>query len=121
MKDGTSQTSTSQVTAKAEVLRLDGDEVVVGTSGAEAEKLTETVTQFLTRIAVCQAEGHESIETTPEVIKHFNPKGLGTADYFIYKGVKVFPHGRTDEILSDESVQMGQRLHGTGEGKLDNH
>lgn len=100
-------------------MNLEGDEHVV-TRAATAETINETPQQFEVRVSIAQGQGVESLETTPEIIKHFNPRGLGTQEYFIYKNVKVFPYGKTDEILDHENEQLGKRLHGTSEGTLDN-
>lgn len=58
------------------------------------------------------------METSDEVIKYYNPAGLGGAKYFIFEGIKVFPLGLRDEIKGAEEEQMGRRLHGSKEGKV---
>ena len=53
------------------------------------------------KIAFAKNNGDEWIETTPEIIKHYNREGLGGAEYFIYSGVKVCEKGKLESILKD--------------------
>ncbi len=80
------------------------------------DDVKETVNSFLDKIAVAKSNGDESIETTPEIISHYNRNGLNGAQYFIYSGIKVYPLGKKAEIEKKENEQMGQKIHGVQEG-----
>lgn len=79
----------------------------------------ETVNEFMGKIAVAQSQGLESIETTNEMIAHFNKKGLNGGKYFIYGGIKVYPLGKTEEIEEDEQTPLTEKLHGTQDGTFE--
>lgn len=57
--------------------------------------------------------GDESIETNPKILdlvmrgRSWTPPG-----YIVYKNIKIYPYGKTEEIEKHESLQLGQRLHG---------
>lgn len=76
----------------------------------------ETISTFLDKIATAKGQGEESIETTPEIIAHYNRNGLNGAEYFIYNGIKVYPLGKKAEIEAKENEQLGQKIHGVQEG-----
>lgn len=87
---------------------------------APAERLefnaAETPDDLMRKVTLAKAERKEYVETTPEVIQHFNRTGLNGAEYFILHGIKVFPYGKTDQILEKENEYIGRRLHGASEG-----
>ena len=83
------------------------------------DDVKETISQFMDRIAVAKATGDEWIETTPEIVHHYNRAGLGGAEFFIYSGIKVCEHGKLEGILAKESTQIGQTLHGSKEGIIE--
>lgn len=85
---------------------------------ARIDDTQETVSEFLDKIATAQGAGEESIETTPEIIAHFNRRGLNGADYFFYAGIKVYPYGKKEEIEARESQPIAERLHGKDEGRV---
>jgi hypothetical protein len=85
---------------------------------ASSEAIIETLAQFENKWSNAKASGETVIETTPEIIARFNPRGLGSAEYFIYKGIKVMPYGKTEEILNHENEQITKRLHGKEEGTI---
>lgn len=97
------------------MVRLDGEDIIL--TGAQAEGIVENESQFISKIATAKADGMESIEASPEIIAKFNK---GNPGHFIYHGIKVFPYGTSEDILSHENEQMGKRLHGNSEGTLDN-
>jgi hypothetical protein len=83
----------------------------------------ESVGDFIGRIATAQLDGKDtgeiqSIEASEKIIKHFNRKGLGGSEYFIYQGVKVYPLGKTEEIEERESISADERMHGTSGGTV---
>lgn len=71
---------------------------------------------FLDAIAVARAEGAEWVETTAEIIAHYNPRGLGGAKHFCFQGVKVCERGKRDAIEKEMDAPLAQRLHGAQEG-----
>lgn len=94
--------------------------------GKPIDDVTETVNEFLNKIAVAQGAGEESVETTPEIIAHFNKRGLGINPltgkpnrHFVYNGIKVYPNGERDQIEAEQDEPLGQRMHGKEEGTLE--
>lgn len=79
----------------------------------------ETISDFLDKIAVAQMNSDEWVEVSPEIIAHYNRKGLGGAKYFIFQGIKVCENGTLDEILNSESTQRDQITFGSTEGVFD--
>ena len=82
---------------------------------------SEELTSFETSIArelhlVSLGQSDGTIETSEDVIKYYNPNGLGKSQYFFYKNIKVYPVGKRDEIDEMENEQMGRRLFGKSEG-----
>ena len=69
---------------------------------------------FHDAIQIAQAEQADLIEADMDVIAHYNPQGLGGAQYWIFQGIKVFPTGKSDEIMEKESVPMEKRVHPNG-------
>lgn len=61
---------------------------------------TETPNDLLSKIAVAQANGDEWVETTLEVMTHFNRRGLGKATYFVMDGVKVCQYGDAGKLAA---------------------
>jgi len=68
------------------------------------------------QIAQAKINGDEWVETTAEIIHHYNRKGLNGAKFFIYDGIKVCERGKMDEIQKDMDMQMGHKVFGTSEG-----
>ena len=85
-------------------------------SVAVVDDVKETVSSFLDKIAVAKNNGEDSIETSPEMIAHYNRRGLNGAEYFILSGIKVYPTGKRAEIEAREAEQLGQKIHGIQEG-----
>lgn len=86
--------------------------------GASAHE--ETMSEFLSKVAVAQASGEEWVETSPEIINYINRKGLGGSEYFTYgnPGVKVCEYGKSEAIEKKESEQIGHRTFGKEEGTV---
>lgn len=119
MRDGTLGTFTNN--GKAEGVNLTTD---LSADPARAETIDiddtkETVHTFLDKISLAKSQGDDSIETTDAIITHYNRAGLNGGKYFIFQGIKVYPKGQTDAIEAEERQQMGQKLHGSSEGRLD--
>jgi hypothetical protein len=56
----------------------------------------------------------EIVETTPDVIAHFNPKGLGQGNlWFNYAGRIVCETGKTGEVERILDLSREEMLHGT--------
>lgn len=74
------------------------------------------LSEFLAKVAAAKAEGTEWVETSPEVIAHFNPRGLGGAKHFCFQGVLVCAHGQSEAIQKDMDTPLSVKLHGPDEG-----
>jgi len=90
------------------------------------DDVTETVNAFLNKIAAAQGAGEEWVETTPEIIAHFNKRGMGINPltgkpnrHFVFNGIKVCPYGEQEQIETEMSEQLSIRLHGKDEGVLE--
>lgn len=79
----------------------------------------ETISQFMDKIAIAKGNGDEWVETTPEIIHHYNRRGLGGAKYFLYDGIKVCEFGQSEKIEAEMHEPMGQRIFGKSEGVLE--
>ena len=62
------------------------------------EPIRESLSTFKDKIDLAIMQSEEWVETTPEIIKYFNPAGLNGSKFFIYKGIKVCPMGESDKI-----------------------
>jgi hypothetical protein len=71
----------------------------------------ETMHEFMSKIATAKAVGDEWVETTPEIIKTIQPRGLGGAKFFCYQGVKVCEIGKIEEIEHECSIPQHIRMH----------
>lgn len=86
----------------------------------EKKEVIETITDFKNKIdaakmAAAEDDSQPWVETTPEVIKYYNRKGLGGAEYYMHEGVRVCEYGKKEAILAREKESMDQRLHGDKE------
>lgn len=78
----------------------------------------ETVHTFLDKIAVAKMNGIEWVETSKEIIHHYNRSGLNGSKYFLFDGIKVCEKGELENILSDENTQSQFKVHGSEEGMV---
>lgn len=80
--------------------------------------VASTVREFLDKVFVAQQNGDEWIEVSDDIIKHYQPKGLGDAGYFIYgtPAVKVCPTGGLERAQNYLDRNLGQEKHGKVEG-----
>jgi hypothetical protein len=76
------------------------------------------VTEFMASIAAAKAVGEDWVETSADVIQRMMPQGLGGAKFFIYQGIKVCEYGQKEAVEADMDRPVGERLHGSGEGKV---
>lgn len=95
MNDGTSTSSAS------------------GNLNPPTEGQAETLNEFMQKVANAKLEGTEWVETSPEIIHHFNRKGLGGSGYFTYDGLKVCGWGMSDELEETDQRQLGNTEGGT--------
>ena len=103
------------------------DQKVTPSKESSSKVLTpfsDELTSFETAVAREQYEfslgkSDGAIEASEDVIKYFNPHGLGNSQYFFYKNIKVYPVGKRDEIEEMENEQMGRRLFGKSEGYVE--
>lgn len=63
--------------------------------------------------------GETELETTPDIIKLYNPMGTGSVDYFFYRGIMVYPRGSREKVGTTLTQQIGQVTHGTKEGVVE--
>ncbi len=53
--------------------------------------------------------GLEWVETTPEIVKYYNPRGLGRSKHFIFQGIHVCAEGdlaKAQEIIDRDLNEM---------------
>ncbi len=81
------------------------------------------VSEFMDSIAIAKTNGDEWVETSPEIIRHYNRKGMGINpltgkqnEFFLFDGIKVCPIGRIHAIEEEMDKQMNIRMHGEKEG-----
>lgn len=77
----------------------------------------ETLTTFQSRIDAALLEGTDWVETSPAIIKYFNRSGIGKAEFFIYKNIKVCEQGQSERLQKGLDRPLGQILYGENEGK----
>lgn len=70
----------------------------------------------MAKISHAKAQGDDWVETSPEVIAHYNPRGLGGARHFCFQGVLVCEHGQSEAIQKDMDTPLALKLHGPQEG-----
>lgn len=76
----------------------------------------ETINSFYDKIHEATINGVPWIETSPEIIKHYNKSGVGKSGYFIFQGIKVCEYGKSEALQKSLEKQLGQILYGDGEG-----
>lgn len=84
--------------------------LIDGGSSEEMSTQSETIIDFMNRVELTR--GHDDIiETSPEIIKHFNPKGLGEATHFTYKGLIVCEFGKRAAVEAAMNMTLEEKLH----------
>lgn len=86
----------------------------------------ETLGQFEMKVAQAIASQHtdapvEWIETSPEVMAHYQPRGLNGAKFFVYRGIKVCPYGMVEKIEEEMNEPLAQKIFGKEEGVVIRH
>lgn len=79
------------------------------------DDVKETVNGFLDKVACAKLAGDEWVETTQDVIRHFNRNGMNGAKFFIYNGLKVCEFGKIEEIEAEMNEPVGRKIHGSSE------
>lgn len=79
----------------------------------------ETVSEFESRIAAAIAMGESHLETTPEIIKIYCPRGFGIHPWFYYKGIMVYERGNAERISGILNEQIGKKTFGGSEAGVD--
>lgn len=98
-----------------------GSSKILSSNPSEApknEEYIETLATFEARISEAQMAGDEWIETTDEILKFFNRKGMNGAKYFVYKGIKVCLKGEREEIEKECDEPLSRKLFGSSEGTV---
>jgi len=97
-----------------------------GMIDSQVNDVKMTVSEFMNLIVHAQANGMEYVEATPEIIAHYNLRGLGTNpstgkpnEFFIYGGIKVYPIGMKEKIEAEQATPLHYKLHGDTEGKVE--
>ena len=78
----------------------------------------ETIHRFYEKIHEAKMARQEWIETSEEIIDHYNPDGIGQAGFFIFQGIKCAPFGKKDALVAEMSKSLGQINHGDQEAKV---
>lgn len=72
----------------------------------------ETWKEFEARVNEAKFSNEDALEAGMEIFKfQFGPKALENQSFW-YNGVRVFQKGLKDKILAEESIGLGQRMHG---------
>lgn len=83
---------------------------MVSGDAREWQEGSETIIEFMNRVEITRGND-DIIETTPAIIKHFNPRGLGTATHFTYKGLIVCEEGRRPEVEKNLAMTLEEKMH----------
>lgn len=78
--------------------------------GDTVEKQSDTLSEFSKRIDSAKMAGERWVETSPEIIRYFNPRGLGGAKYFTYSGILVCEFGKIEEAENQMDNETGRAL-----------
>lgn len=61
--------------------------------------------------------GAEWVETSPEIVKYYNPRGLGRSKHFIFQGIHVCATGDLDAAQKIIDQDLSETIFGPSEGK----
>lgn len=78
--------------------------------------IKHTLYDFKDLVSQAKLDGEEWVETTAEIIKHFNPQGLKGGKYFIYDGVKVCEMGTQEAAQAYNDRDLQRDIFGPKEG-----
>lgn len=81
------------------------------------------MSQFLEKIAQAKALGNDWVETTPQIIKLLQPRGLGTVHgrpvrHFSYQGILVCEQGQLESVQDEMNRSLNDEKHGSNEAKV---
>lgn len=79
----------------------------------------ETTMMFMDKIETAILNGDEWVETSPELIAHYNRKGLGPNEYFIFKNIKVCAYGKSEECQNKMDADLHRLMHGAQEARFE--
>lgn len=82
------------------------------------KKEHETINTFFDKIHKATMENQEWVETSEEIINHYNKGGLGRSEYFIFQNIKVCAYGKSERLQKELARQMGEILYGASEAKV---
>lgn len=83
-----------------------------------SKKEHETINSFFDKIHHATIHEEVWVETSDEIINHYNKKGLGKAGYFHFQNIKVCAYGQSEKIQKCLDRQLGDILYGESEGKV---
>ena len=86
-------------------------EEIMETQQIDAQEKDTTFT-FMDKISQAQLGDEEWVETSPEIMAHYNRKGMGGQEYFIFQGIKVCEYGKRQSLEDKLNEDMAIRLHG---------
>lgn len=75
----------------------------------------ETTMMFMDKIETAIIDGEDWVETSPELCRHYNKKGWGPNDYFIFRNIKVCEYGKSAEIQARLDADINRLMHGAKE------
>ncbi len=79
------------------------------------KKERETTMDFLNKIEMAIIDGEEWVETSPEIIAHYNKRGLKNCGYFIFRNIKVCEYGQSEKIQEQLDADIHRLMHGAKE------
>ena len=94
-----------------EVLPVITQQVKADLEATKVDDTKTTVHTFLDQISQAQMNNKEWVETTEDIIRHYNRKGLGGKKYFIFQGIKVCAQGQREGIEREMNTQLQTVLH----------
>lgn len=78
----------------------------------------ETLNEFFGKIHRATINGEQWVETSDEIIRHYNKNGLGKAGYFHFQNIMVCPYGQKEKLIQGLSRQLGEIIYGASEAKV---
>lgn len=98
----------TEYTAREELMRFEGQVSTaiknIGINNALKKKVNN-------KLPLAEGESFQKdyVEASEAIIKHFLPEGLGEANHFDYRGVKVYSVGGHNK---DKPMTVDEKLHG---------
>ena len=79
----------------------------------------ETTMMFMQKIDDALINGDDWVETSPEIVAHYNRKGMGALPYFIYRGIKACEYGKAVSIQDALDADLNRLMHGAKEAMFE--